>query len=1547
MIQPISDIVIFAPTLSANGKKQVYQGQLITYTDKNGEEQSEWMFPVTDKCERSATIMGDDYVRLVFDFDKRIQFDAFSFIEYNGQTFFLKETYRPKNNGSFRDSNGVRAAHYSYDMRFVSLANMLTKHICFRHVQVVNETWNEPEININGTLETIYTMMIGSIEQAAQRISNDRLYYKQCLQSLVANASNAKLTKDTDLVTFSFSGTNIADALTAIANGYEETEWFIEENANHDFTLHICKCEDTDNSILQVSDEEYANTGVNKDLHPYLSGGLLSCEYAQEWNGIVQRIIPFGSDRNMVKNMGTDVNTQMMVSYGKRLRLDPNHSVIWNGVTMPDADMRAQGFTGAYIVKDKSGNNVLLGVDKDGAVTNPDPKVDTGIEITTFYDDVYPQCHFKITSVLEQTKRIDGQLQPRFTIEGVAIDENKYPKSVLANIGMFPIKIIEAETLSVIFESGLLNGREFEITNKTTKDEGVKAYSLRFTIVADGDITEGTLIPSGNFVPKVGDEFALFNMKMPDEFIDIAKDELAQKVYDDLIELENTRPEVKCVADEGVFEGYDVYLGRRFEVTSEIFVSDAKFISRVISYSFGLTSPSAVSFSLASAIMEGTISEINAAIGEHTGQIGGLDQRTVNLSRRGWHDATEMAEMLDSLTTEMMLVGVEKNQFAFTSDIRCVNESDMGIVGNPDHFHHLKIGNGVLQHTQKDWIDQHEGRWYINPIDDLHTCNNSSESVNDAGNREKPYYLYAHCIAENEDAEMCLFDMDYCANNSIESNTEYLLLGILSSEFEDTDGTSYRVFNRSNGYTQIAGGTITTEVIQDPTRSLIIDMQSKPPRIIARNGAVIEGNISFVLSDDPQFQAALERIKEVENTTETLSVDISAVKAKAETALQNLSDMASDSKLTPMEKLDLKREWLEIESEYAKNRVQAIKYQVATTAYDTAYNALKEYLLGKSGTRGLIGVGGAISEQAMAITSNINATTFNNKFKTYYDENINILNAISDAINANAGESGQNLIGEVNPYTIKASATQTHKYGVLVGKVGSDVAVNFEYLVNGREYTFCVDKAEKLNSSGTTTKFTVLLWNGNSSTQRNDLDIKDGRQMCHITVPADGTNYSLLIYAGVAGSTNGNELRFTNLALYEGSHSAEFYKEYIKHLTDALKGTTEVSGGMVMTNVLMLKGTDDKTHAGMSGLEDDNILLWADVDANRGSYQNALAQKNRNVSELGKNDITTLFKKDGTAKIGVFSIDKQKARVKVYNGNTVSGIIDIDAESGMKIYQGSAATENNLKVCVVNDKISQYAPVQPDSPAISGAKNDMHVAQEMYEQFITAFTFDMPRSGKIEFTSLQVVGTNLQVTVAGSYPNQDFGNYVWIVIKSTSGVAYYTSAKKTMTFSGKSKESGSGYANFQCSVNLPAGSYKVLAVWQGSYQYQGRWLSFSGDVRTAWVYRRTFEYSKKTTIGIDGLITAVDSTHFFEVINESTNQKIFMAGLPEINNFSENNQVGQVQNLLKEFADILYDILMNYFSGTGSKKSGFSSRCADLIEAIPDYKFLITRNVKT
>ena len=101
------------------------------------------------------------------------------------------------------------------------------------------------------------------------------------------------------------------------------------------------------------------------------------------------------------------------------------------------------------------------------------------------------------------------------------------------------------------------------------------------------------------------------------------------------------------------------------------------------------------------------------------------------------------------------------------------------------------------------------------------------------------------------------------------------------------------------------------------------------------------------------------------------------------------------------------------------------------------------------------------------------------------------------------------------------------------------------------------------------------------------------------------------------------------------------------YLTNALTNSTDIAGGLVMTNVLALRNSDGKTvTAGMSGMEEDNILLWGG-----GTYEDAVVAANHDYEKGNGELITTLIKKDGTGKIGVFEVDNDKAVVNDFTGD--------------------------------------------------------------------------------------------------------------------------------------------------------------------------------------------------------------------------------------------------------------------------------------------------------
>lgn len=1115
MISAITSIKIYNPV-----------GALY-YSDK---DRTSVDFPITDQCERSAKLMGEDYVHLVFNLENKVTFDAFSFIRYNGQTFFLREQYTPTPNGTIQENGGgISSAYYTYDLKFVSVANMLDKHVCYRHVKVSGDKggeWYEPEININGVLDTLYVIVLGAINRAA--IQHSDIYYGQLLSTIYENGlaadgispnhNKVKLTKGTTLRTFNFSGDSISNVCTTIANTYTEedkrdTEWYITEEYNQQLDtstliLHMDKC--TSDEIEQVfTDYVKEDVGSYAFAHPYVSGGLKKVEYAQEWSGVPQVIVPYGSDRNMSGRSvkGIDDITSMQSTFGKRLRLTPNTS--YNIVIGRDEnDIPIMG---------------TITTDENGALENN--LVSTGIEQVKFFDEVYPQGHFRVSNVTGRMLRRDGEYIPEYTIEALPIDTNGnlIEKADLTKNGFYPIDIEEGTTLSVRFEKGLLNGREFEIANKTRKDEGATTYSMKFTIISDGSIEDGTLIPSGFFKPNVGDEFALFNMKMPDVYIDQAERELAQKAYEELVRVQTTRPEVKCSSDPTNFNG-NIELGNVVSIHSELFNAEGNaFKSRVISYSHKLTTTTDVQFSLASAVMQGTLTNMNDAIADVTSTTSGLEQRTINLSRRAWRDASEAAEMLDIIQKEMMLIGEAKYQFSFTSAIECEHDAS-GFTG-------LKIGYGSLQHTQEPYINYaNKGWWEVS----AQTINIDETTA--SLDKDTPYYLYAKAQdVVPSVADMILSTTQYdrfVDVDSPKSDDAYLLIGILSSEFEGK-----RVFSRTNGFTAIEGGTITTEQIQDAGRNLIIDFQSDPPRIIARNKARIEGNIKLTLTQ--------EQINDIVN-------DLPPIGGKnllSKTAIHFNYVAASYVGMTKLYNLD------------------------AGKKYIATYGKFENNASGQAG--------GAFDGVCLGI-------------------------------------------GRAHSFL---SMEKILRFGE-----------SFEVNNNGREL--------------------YLLW----------------------------CNYRYAQYMLGKDDQSGSETlsEFTQyldeVMLQEGSVSTSF-QPYVEHLVNALEGSTEISGGLTMTNVLALKDETNKITGGMSGLSNDNILMWGG-----GSYRDAVQMALKENYDIRTDKPITFLRKDGTGKVGIFKIGSDKADVQVPNGGFISIKAGGTTESGIFI-----ANNKEIKVIVTDLGIDDVA----------------------------------------------------------------------------------------------------------------------------------------------------------------------------------------------------------------------------------------------------------------
>lgn len=296
--------------------------------------------------------------------------------------------------------------------------------------------------------------------------------------------------------TLSFQSIDIFSSLNSIANAFE-TEWWVDKVNK---VIHLSKAEHGIAVKLEVG---------NNITVPTVTVGK---------EGYYTRFYAFGSTRNIVQDYeGANVNNLV----NKRLTLDP--AKYPNGYKDVRPDL------------------------KQGEIF---PKI-------LIFDNVYPSSSLEISDVrvrLMWTIGEDGEkVQVGTDNEGNPIYDQysiwyfKVPGFVLNNTvyskdnpeGM----LIPGKALSVHFESGALQGREFELIYHD-KAETVSSADGTSIILTPGDYEikfkeEGTyIIPAiTSLIPNNGDEIILFNIRMPEEYIGSAYLELESEMNKEIARL--------------------------------------------------------------------------------------------------------------------------------------------------------------------------------------------------------------------------------------------------------------------------------------------------------------------------------------------------------------------------------------------------------------------------------------------------------------------------------------------------------------------------------------------------------------------------------------------------------------------------------------------------------------------------------------------------------------------------------------------------------------------------------------------------------------------------------------------------------------------------------------------------------------------------------------------------------------------------------------------------------------------------------------------------
>lgn len=469
----------------------------IKYYDNDGNIQVRCSAPVTQDALVHYELMQSHYCKLSFKLSKPIYFLLGDFIDTPYGRFELIDLTKAKDN----DTIG-----YSYEIQFDAYYRKFKNKILKYRPNTGSQ---EATFSLTSTISTHVEVIMKSLAYYA-KLDKSYLYdpkfegegtdYTYVIDASV-DANAAKL--------ITYSNTSMLDAIANIAQTFG-CEWWFEGNI-----LHFGTCE---------------NTNAITDFR--LNDNIVSMSSSQSQSTYANRVYAFGAARNLPSGYKNDADADITKDgvVEKRLMLP-------NSAECSDKNKQLLAENGFEL---KNGYIQVGGLHEDQYV-----------EGVTTNDDIYPRNLIKTSNVTSYEKDVEDESTPE---EGDYIKRTFYRVNSLTivnddgektgDMAFRKAYILSGKNLHIVFQSGSLNGMDFECEfnpdgvseilkdddgNPILKDgkEQINPKSQVFEIVANEDY--GRFLPDTTLHPKDGDTFVLYNWdstKLGDALVSAASNEL-------------------------------------------------------------------------------------------------------------------------------------------------------------------------------------------------------------------------------------------------------------------------------------------------------------------------------------------------------------------------------------------------------------------------------------------------------------------------------------------------------------------------------------------------------------------------------------------------------------------------------------------------------------------------------------------------------------------------------------------------------------------------------------------------------------------------------------------------------------------------------------------------------------------------------------------------------------------------------------------------------------------------------------------------------------
>lgn len=398
--------------------------------------------------------------------------------------------------------------------------------------------------------------------------------------------------------------------------------------------------------------------------------------------------------------------------------------------------------------------------------------------------------------------------------------------------------LIAGESMTIIFQSGMLSGKEFDVKYK--HDE------RRFEIVPQE--IDGVTMPNATYCPEAGQEYAIFGIMLPNDYIcnntekTGASWDMFRAAAKALYECEDqkftfsgqlqslwTKRNWLSVGGHLVLGGYVLFTDNQFAVDGvKIRIVGIKdYVNKPYSPTIELSN------SVTGASLTSTLREINNTeiIVDDT------KREIIEFTKRRFRDAKETIEMLEdamldnfthsispiTVQTMAMLVGDEALQFQFIgidgngnssvrADVINYNQDNKQLTFNAHsagmdiYLQHLTLGiNSISSEHKENEYKKWKMKSYTSPV------------LTDGSKR---YYLYAKCYKTQSLGGELLLSENAIKMDS-DSQAYHFLVGVLN-----TESNGERSFATLYGFTEILPGRITTDRIVSGDGKSFLDLVS-------------------------------------------------------------------------------------------------------------------------------------------------------------------------------------------------------------------------------------------------------------------------------------------------------------------------------------------------------------------------------------------------------------------------------------------------------------------------------------------------------------------------------------------------------------------------------------------------------------------------------------------------------------------------------------------------------------------------------------------------